>query len=776
MEGLSKKSIILGSVVLLIFTSFTPSIYAIVVKSQNVQYNNFSTDEVYEYVIITTENFENSNFQILVAHKSQYLNATVVTKEDILSNPDFWVNGKYGDATSKSNGNPWVEDGKEVTTNFDTFNDEQAKIRNFIRFAYLEWQTRYVLLGGDVETIPVRQLRVDDALWFNGNVYLTIDGNIRADLYYAALNGTYNDDFDEFFGEDQLNSIREEADFIADVYVGRAPVDDKKDIKIFVDKVIHYETHDKPNDIQLHQCAMNSFNNPDSIVVPETCAQWIPESFNIHKLYQTYETVTKQKWIDAFRNPNKLIILQVGGGSETYYYLHHELGFEVRFTVYDVNQLDNTFYPIHISIACNGGDFGWPEDCIAEQLLLWQYGGPSACIFNSHFGFVTHESALDYSGEFIERQFYEIFENETENLGKVVEFSKQHFTTLAYTDPGYRWCTYTVNLLGDPETPVFGKRNKLPIYDEVFVDDDFDNSTPGWGVDHFDNIQDGINAVFENGFVYVYNGTYQENIEIDKTLNLVGENKNTTIIEGDNTGSTITINASSSIVNGFTIKHIDTLPSQNALNGITVPPNCEGNEIFDNIITENEDYGIFVERACSANIHDNYISSNGIGVGLVNYIEESAKINGNIIASDICDNIISDNTITLSGSVGVYIAFANNNHVRNNIFVDNCIEEDIPGINPNAFFINAVGLHNEWDGNYWDEPRRLPQLIHGRRGDMSIFTNDIGTDVDIGRPSVEFDWNPVSKTRSRNIQNYIFLRFFQIFEVILSKIINNFDF
>ncbi|MCK4366311.1 MAG: hypothetical protein KAW45_09685, partial [Thermoplasmatales archaeon] len=29
----------------------------------------------------------------------------------------------------------------------------------------------------------------------------------------------------------------------------------------------------------------------------------------------------------------------------------------------------------------------------------------------------------------------------------------------------------------------------------VYVDDDYNSSIPGWGVDHFDSIQDGIDAV-----------------------------------------------------------------------------------------------------------------------------------------------------------------------------------------------------------------------------------------------------------------------------------------
>lgn len=42
----------------------------------------------------------------------------------------------------------------------------------------------------------------------------------------------------------------------------------------------------------------------------------------------------------------------------------------------------------------------------------------------------------------------------------------------------------------------------------VYVDDDFNPSTPGWGYDHFDNIQDAVDNVSDYGIVNIYYGTY----------------------------------------------------------------------------------------------------------------------------------------------------------------------------------------------------------------------------------------------------------------------------
>ena len=71
----------------------------------------------------------------------------------------------------------------------------------------------------------------------------------------------------------------------------------------------------------------------------------------------------------------------------------------------------------------------------------------------------------------------------------------------------------------------------------IYVDDDFNSSTPGWGVDHFASIQAGINAVDMGGTVNVAAGTYQDNLaswkdmEIIKSLSLIGAGSGITIVE-----------------------------------------------------------------------------------------------------------------------------------------------------------------------------------------------------------------------------------------------------
>jgi len=114
--------------------------------------------------------------------------------------------------------------------------------------------------------------------------------------------------------------------------------------------------------------------------------------------------------------------------------------------------------------------------------------------------------------------------------------------------------------------------------DNIFyVDDD--------GGADFLSIQDAINNANFGDTIFVYNGTYYENIFINTTINLIGENKNSTIIDGDKQKDVIYIGFSANNVNitGFTI--------QNSGNS------SSGGAIFDAGIEIHSDYNNIINTA-----------------------------------------------------------------------------------------------------------------------------------------------------------------------------------
>ncbi|KUK74720.1 DUF11 domain-containing protein [Methanobacterium sp. 42_16] len=67
-------------------------------------------------------------------------------------------------------------------------------------------------------------------------------------------------------------------------------------------------------------------------------------------------------------------------------------------------------------------------------------------------------------------------------------------------------------------------------------------------------IQNGTDTVDPEGTVYVADGTYNEQVVINKNLNLIGQSQSGTIISGTNTGRPVTINQATVTLTSFTIQ------------------------------------------------------------------------------------------------------------------------------------------------------------------------------------------------------------------------------
>lgn len=727
------------------------------ITSTKIDNTNTSYHKQIEYVIITPKKFV-SGFKPLITYKSQYINATIINLEEILQNKKYWVNGTFGDGTNAANGNPWIKSNRIVSENFTVFNDTAAKIRNFIRFVHTEWNTKFVLLGGDAEFIPQRRLYGYLSNWSNGKTMKQIQAHIVSDHYYAALNGTWNDDFDANFGEEPAFSIREEADFTAEVYIGRAPVNDNHEVTIFVNKVISYETSEKPNEVQLHQSYINPEHIPDTSTVTENCKRWIPEEYNIHTLYEKDETVTPDQWINAFTNPEKLLVFHVGNGHNNGIYSWYQLSWDeqkrVKFNVFNAGSLSNSFYPIHLSISCLTGDFT-ENECLAEELLLTRNGGPSACIANSEVGCILPTNASMYSGEFYEEIIKNLFEKSINHLGENFQVSKEHFSTIAQNYRQYRWCFYEINLLGDPETPIFQIRKTNEQNNHtVIVDDDYSPSTPGWNKTKFNTIQSAIDVVANYTTLIINNGTYHEHLRINKTINLKGANESKVILTNKDNAVTPLINLSchSTLIQNITIKQ-KTVSQKNIESLIHILPHCNGNIIKNNIIKGTSNFSILITDSIRNTIENNIIKNSKNGIGIINHL-------GGLLPTKVivtCDNIISHNHIEYHAGCGIIIKGSIHNYIEQNTFIN---AEETSFQNDHFFFNPHIHLENtklnEIESNYYNEPINKPYPINTLSGPITVFSIDFSRGVvlwyfkcililNTGYPTTVFDPSPLQQ-------------------------------
>ncbi|KYK29293.1 hypothetical protein AYK20_05705 [Thermoplasmatales archaeon SG8-52-1] len=217
----------------------------------------------------------------------------------------------------------------------------------------------------------------------------------------------------------------------------------------------------------------------------------------------------------------------------------------------------------------------------------------------------------------------------------------------------------------------------------------------GSGPNNYSKIQDAIDVTSDGDTVFVYDDSspYYENLTIDKSISLIGENKDTTVIEYG--VIVVKIIADWVTISGFTI--------------------------------QSGEYGIAIYQSNFSNINNNNIVNNGAGVDLM--YSNNITINGNIIINNYLGlitaysnyNTITDNNIICSDWVGIGLSHSNNSIISgNNISNSGRIYS---GMNLHCCYNNTI-FHNNlinnsknaidngnnyWDndypsgGNYWDD-------------------------------------------------------------------------
>jgi len=173
--------------------------------------------------------------------------------------------------------------------------------------------------------------------------------------------------------------------------------------------------------------------------------------------------------------------------------------------------------------------------------------------------------------------------------------------------------------------------------------------------DDYPTIQAAINAASNGSSIYVRSGTYHENVVVNKTVSLVGENRSTTIIDGNYTGNdmmyhTMNITASNVKITAFTIQS----SKLQAGIGVYVSRPSTHNNISYNIITNN-DYGIYLDVSSNNTISGNNITDNLNGIEL----------------SNSHDNTLNDNRVT-ENDFGIHLWLSWHNTLRNNDMSGNC--------------------------------------------------------------------------------------------------------
>ena len=271
--------------------------------------------------------------------------------------------------------------------------------------------------------------------------------------------------------------------------------------------------------------------------------------------------------------------------------------------------------------------------------------------------------------------------------------------------------------------------------------------------DDFATVQQAINNASSGDVIYVKTGTYYENVLVNKSISLIGENVNTTVIDGSGLGTVIEISAGKVAIMNLTVKNsgasiqdsaielsnvencsisgnvliddgyngimlyqsvrntvIANVVEETGLNGIILY-GSDNDTVSENTVQNASFYGIVLQNSSGCNVKDNIVTSNYEGIALVNSNGNSVShntvtgsVSRGIRLDDPSDyNNFTENIVTNNDGYGFWMWYSSHN-----LFYHNLCN------NTNNILVLSSPEHgynstNTWDngypagGNYWSD-------------------------------------------------------------------------
>jgi parallel beta-helix repeat protein len=266
--------------------------------------------------------------------------------------------------------------------------------------------------------------------------------------------------------------------------------------------------------------------------------------------------------------------------------------------------------------------------------------------------------------------------------------AKDPLFKLTGTDPEEQWalsysCSPAYNAASDG-TNIGAWQGTPPTPPVVYVDDD--DATCGGNSPCFNKIQDAITAVASGGTVNVAAGTYNENIDVNKQVTIIGAGAADTIVTANNSMDHVfEVTADGVNISGFTVKGVDRYANYKAGIYLNNVKNCS---ISNNNATENS-YGIHLDWSNNNTLTDNTASNNSFGIILFNSSY----------------NLIENNTVNSNDDTGINLGESSNNIIYNNYFnnTNNAYDDGTNIWNiTNTTGTNVIG-GPYLGGNYWSD-------------------------------------------------------------------------
>jgi parallel beta-helix repeat protein len=200
----------------------------------------------------------------------------------------------------------------------------------------------------------------------------------------------------------------------------------------------------------------------------------------------------------------------------------------------------------------------------------------------------------------------------------------------------------------------------------------------GSGPGNYTSIQTAVDSANLGDSVYVFSGIYNESIIVNQTLNLIGEDRNDTVIDGGGSGVVVYVEAQGVSIGGFTVRNSGS-DMWDAGIEIHRSSNCV---LYENNLTDNK-FGIYLNSSNRNTINANSAYNNS-GYGI--YLRYSSR------------NFLTNNTAFDHFFGGIYLMDSNDNTVAGNIANDtggavSLLASERNIITGNSLTDNVYGIH-----------------------------------------------------------------------------------
>jgi len=281
--------------------------------------------------------------------------------------------------------------------------DIPDRIRNFLIDKYIPWGIHYLLLGGNIDIIPMKLCFPDPG---HGSGYDT-----PTDYYFAELTDDWDSDNDGYYGEFGEDSIG----FVPEVIVGRFPYNDGDTLGSICGKTVNFEKDTgnwKKNALLL--AGFSNFTNEDSTGWPDcdgaalmetikdsllsgwTYTRMYEEAGLRPSIYPHEYAITEGNVVSVWSNGNYGITSWSGHGNPNGAYRkwwawddgdsipeYDEMEWEAFIYITDAPLLDDTHSSIVFSASCSNAA---TEENIARALIA---NGASGIVAATNYGWYT---------------------------------------------------------------------------------------------------------------------------------------------------------------------------------------------------------------------------------------------------------------------------------------------------------------------------------------------------------------------------------------------------